>query len=150
MFSKKSSKPAAIQTLIGSDTSIEGDLHFAAGCHIDGVVHGSVTGSGDKDAYLSVSQNGRVQGNVNVPRLGLSGTVEGDVVVTERAELGPTARVNGNVHYNLIEIAAGAEINGQLIHEAPTVKSAARTELRKSGDQAMAEAQLDGAAKQSS
>lgn len=116
MFGKKRRKSAAIQTLIGSDTSIEGDLHFEAGCHIDGLVNGSVTGGDDKDAYLSISKNGRVQGNVIVPRLGLSGTVDGDVIVTERAELGPTARVNGNVHYNVIEIAAGAEINGQLLH----------------------------------
>ena len=123
MFSKKGRKPATIQTLVGSDTRIDGDLHFIAGCHIDGVINGSVSGGDDKDAYLSVSERGRVQGNVNVPRLGLSGTVEGDVVVTERAELGPTARVNGNVHYNLIEIAAGAEINGQLIHEAPAVQA---------------------------
>ncbi|MCZ6517450.1 MAG: polymer-forming cytoskeletal protein, partial [Gammaproteobacteria bacterium] len=28
-------------------------------------------------------------------------------------------KVIGNVHYQLIEIAAGAEINGKLIHEAP-------------------------------
>jgi cytoskeletal protein CcmA (bactofilin family) len=122
MFGNKGRKPAAIQTLIGSDTSIEGDLHFVAGCHIDGVVNGSVSGGNDKDAYLSISENGRVQGNVNVPRLGLSGTVDGDVVVTERAELGPTARVNGNVHYNLIQIAAGAEINGQLVHQSAPVQ----------------------------
>jgi cytoskeletal protein CcmA (bactofilin family) len=150
MFGNKDRKAVAIQTLIGSDTRIEGDLRFEGGCHIDGLVNGGINGGNDPEACLSVSEEGRVQGNVSVPRLALSGTVEGDVVVSERAELGPTARVTGNVHYNLIEITAGAEINGQLIHETPTVKSAARTELRKSGDQAMAEAQLDGAAKQSS
>lgn len=119
MFGKRGRKPASIQTLIGADTRIEGDLHFEKGCHIDGQVNGSVLAGADPEAYLSVSEEGRVMGNVRVPRLGLSGTVEGDVVVSERAELGPTARVVGNVHYNLIEIAAGAEINGQLIHEAP-------------------------------
>ena len=39
--------------------------------------------------------------------------------VADKAEFGPTAKVIGNVHYQLIEIAAGAEINGKLIHEAP-------------------------------
>ena len=119
MFGTKR-KAVSIQTLIGSDTRIEGDLSFASGCHIDGVVNGNVSNrDSDAEAYLSISENGRVEGNVSVPRLGLSGTVEGDVFVAERAEFGPTARVNGNVHYNLIEIAAGAEINGQLIHEVP-------------------------------
>jgi cytoskeletal protein CcmA (bactofilin family) len=119
MFGKRGRKPAAIQTLIGADTRIEGDLYFDKGCHVDGQVNGSVVAGADVDAYLSVSEHGRVLGNVRVPRLGLSGTVEGDVTVTERAELGPTARVIGNMHYNLIEIAAGAEINGKLIHESP-------------------------------
>lgn len=128
MFGRKSRRPASIQTLIGENTRIEGDLLFESGCHIDGVVNGSVSASNDPDAYLSVSENGRVQGNVNVPRLGLSGAVEGDVVVTERAEFGPTARVTGNVHYNLIEIAAGAEINGKLIHEAEKRAVAAPTQ----------------------
>jgi cytoskeletal protein CcmA (bactofilin family) len=32
-------------------------------------------------------------------------------------ELGPTARVIGNVYYNLIEMAIGAEINGKLVHQ---------------------------------
>ncbi|MGI9291083.1 MAG: bactofilin family protein [Gammaproteobacteria bacterium] len=123
MFGKKGSRPTAIQTLIGADAHIGGDLEFAGGCHIDGNVNGSVSGGNDKDAYLSVSHNGRVEGNVHVPRLGLSGSVEGDVYVSEKAELTSTARVNGNVHYNLIEIAAGAEINGQLIHELPSAQS---------------------------
>lgn len=116
MFGRKGRRPAVIQTLIGETTRIEGDLHFESGCHIDGVVNGSVIAGNNAEAYLSVSEQGRVQGNVRVPRLGLSGTVEGDVMVAERAEFGPTARVTGNVHYNLIEIAAGAEINGKLIH----------------------------------
>lgn len=124
MFGKKGRRPAAIQTLIGADTRIEGDLHFEKGCHVDGQVNGSVVAGSDSDAFLSVSENGRVLGNVKVPRLGLSGTVEGDVHVSERAELGATARVVGNVHYHLIEIAAGAEINGKLIHEASALAAA--------------------------
>ena len=144
MFGKKGGKPASIQTLIGGDTRIEGDLRFEGGCHIDGMVNGSVTGAQDSDAYLSVSEHGCVQGNVVVPRLGLSGKVEGDVYVSDRAELGPTARVNGNVHYNLIELAASAEINGQLLHEArpvsspPTGRSTTATEQLTDADLAVA------------
>jgi cytoskeletal protein CcmA (bactofilin family) len=134
MFSKKGRKSVAIQTLIGSNTKIEGDLRFEGGCHIDGLLYGSVLADIDSDAYLSMSETGRVQGNVTVPTLAISGTVDGDVYVSERVVLNATARVNGNVHYNLIEMAAGAEINGQLIHEgAPAVapvksESAAVTE----------------------
>ncbi len=121
MFGKKERRPTAIHTLIGENTCIEGDLLFVGGCHVDGQVNGNVKADNDPDAYLSVSENGRVQGSVAVPRLALSGTVQGDVVVSEKVELGPTARVDGNVYYNLIEMAAGAEINGQLIHKTEEV-----------------------------
>ena len=43
--------------------------------------------------------------------------MRGDVVASQRVELGPTARVIGNVYYNLIEMAIGAEINGKLVHK---------------------------------
>lgn len=129
MFGKKGLKSAAIQTLIGQSAVIEGNLRFEGGCHIDGLVRGNVGGSGDGIAYLSVSENGRVLGNVEVPQLALSGAVEGNVIVRERAELGPTARVTGDVYYNLIEIAAGAEINGKLIHQpgAATARAPGRS-----------------------
>jgi len=143
MFGKKGRKPAAIQTLIGEGTRIEGDLNFTQGCHLDGLVNGSVMAHQDPDAYLSVSENGRVQGNVRVPRLALSGTVEGDVYVAERAELGSTARVNGNVHYGLIEIAAGAEINGQLIHDGGALKPISRKASQQATDITVAVAAVE-------
>jgi cytoskeletal protein CcmA (bactofilin family) len=66
---------------------------------------------------LSISEHGTVEGSVAVPHVILNGTVKGDVSAKERVELGTTARVIGNVYYNLIEMAIGAEINGKLIHQ---------------------------------
>ena len=127
MIGRKRRRPVAIQTLIGEGTRVEGDLCFTGGAHIDGTVngtvngtvHGGVTSGRDWNAFLSVSEKGTVEGNIRVPHLALSGTVKGDVFVGDKAEFGATAKVIGNVHYQLIEIAAGAEINGKLIHEVP-------------------------------
>lgn len=145
MFGRKGRRPETIRTLVGENAHVQGDLGFEGGCHIDGVINGGVDGSGDVDAFLSVSEAGRVQGNVNVPRLALSGTVEGDVVVTERAELSATARVVGDVYYNLIEIEAGAEINGKLIHEVPAQPAPVKAGSGKSAD--VTPVDLPGAAK---
>ena len=131
---KQRRRRVAIQTLIGEGTRLEGDLCFDGGCHIDGVVNGGVTSGRGPDGYLSISERGRVEGNVRVPLLALSGTVEGDVFVGERAELGATAKVIGNVHYTLIEIAAGAEINGKLIHEAPKEQQKPRVKEAEAAD----------------
>jgi cytoskeletal protein CcmA (bactofilin family) len=67
---------------------------------------------------LSISERGCVEGSVVVPHVVLNGTVKGDVRATERVELGPKARVIGNVQYKLIEMSIGAEVNGKLIHES--------------------------------
>ncbi len=124
MLFGKRRKNDVVNTLVGDGTRIEGDLRFEGGCHIDGIVHGNVIADRDPDAFLSISEDGRVEGSVRVPRITLNGAVQGDVYATERVELGTTARVEGNLHYELIEMAAGAEINGQLIHQPAQVQQA--------------------------
>lgn len=119
MFRKSRKKQQQIETLIGPRTRVVGDIAFEGGLHLDGRVEGSISASGDAEAVLSVSESGFVEGSVEVPDVVMNGTVEGDVVVSGRVELGATARVVGNVVYDLIEMASGAEVNGKLIHQGP-------------------------------
>ncbi|MDH3527635.1 MAG: polymer-forming cytoskeletal protein [Gammaproteobacteria bacterium] len=109
---------AKIDTIIGQQTRIEGDLHFDGGLHIDGRISGNVIAEGDSGSVLTVSEHGNIEGNVQVPNVILNGTVTGNVHSGERIELAAKARVNGDVHYNLIEMAMGAEVNGSLVHES--------------------------------
>lgn len=120
MFKRNASKSAAISTLIGANTAVQGDLQFSGGCHVDGRVIGNVTTTARGAGFLSVSEQGSVEGSVDVPQVHLNGLVSGDIVARERVELGPKARVTGNVQYGIIEMALGAEINGKLIHLAQT------------------------------
>ena len=106
-----------METLVGSNSKFYGDLHYTGGCHIDGTVKGNVTADPDTDSALSISDIGQVDGGVTVPYVILNGIVKGDVFASQRVELGATARVIGNVYYNLIQMAEGAEINGKLIHQ---------------------------------
>lgn len=105
-----------IDTLIGAGTVIVGDVRFTGGLHVDGNISGNVDAPADSGATLSVSDGGNIEGSVNAPNVVLNGTVNGDIVATERVELGATARVAGNVVYGLIEMAMGAQIRGRLIH----------------------------------
>lgn len=149
MFGKKGRSRGIIQTLVGDNTRIKGDLRFEGGCHIDGVVDGSVIADKDPEAFLSISEEGFVDGSVNVPRVQLNGKVQGDVFASEIVELGPTAKVNGNVHYELLEMAAGAEINGKLIHETGVSKNAPLpTAAEKLKKEKMAESDALAAAEQ--
>ncbi len=115
----KQRKSAQIDTLVGRNTRVSGDVEFNGGFHIDGYIKGNLQSEADSPSVLSISESGTVEGSVCVPHVVLNGTVKGDVSARERIELGATARVIGNVYYNLIEMAIGAEVNGKLIHEPP-------------------------------
>jgi cytoskeletal protein CcmA (bactofilin family) len=117
MFGRKQRRHTVVDTLVGSKSKVNGDLNFEGGCHVDGTVKGNVTADPDSNSALSVSEDGTVEGGVTVPYVVLHGIVRGDVCASQRVELGPTARVIGNVYYNLIEMAIGAEINGKLVHQ---------------------------------
>lgn len=120
MFGRKNKRTTTIDTLVGPNSRVEGDLHFDGGCHVDGTVNGNVSADPQSDSAISISENGTIDGNVTVPHVVLKGTVRGDLAACERVELGATARVIGNVYYNLIEMAIGAEINGKLVHGTDT------------------------------
>jgi len=108
----------AEQTIVGTDSRIEGDIRFVGVAFIDGCVNGSVTAGKDENATLTISENGHVKGLIAVPHLLINGMVEGEVRATERLELGPKARVIGDVQYNLMEISIGAQFDGKLIHKS--------------------------------
>jgi len=105
-----------IATVIGVGTEIDGGLHFSGGLHVDGMIRGNVTGEQDGKSALTVSENGNIEGDVKVPNVIINGVVVGDVYASGRVELAAQARVTGHVYYNLLEMAMGAQVNGQLIH----------------------------------
>lgn len=107
-------KSSRIDSLVGRETTIDGDLVFAGGLHVDGIIRGNVRAEGDQ-AMLTLSDKGTVDGEVRAPFIVLNGTVRGDVWSTGHVELGVNARVTGDVRYRLIEMAMGAEVNGRLI-----------------------------------
>jgi len=117
MFGKKQQRHTVVDTLVGANSKINGDIHFSGGCHIDGTVKGSVSADPDTDSALSISDIGHVDGGVTVPYVILNGIIKGDLFASKRVELGATARVIGNVYYNRIQMAEGAEINGKLVHQ---------------------------------
>jgi cytoskeletal protein CcmA (bactofilin family) len=116
MFKRKPSNNATVDTLIGANTRIHGDVEFAGGFHLDGYINGNVTCDGGAEAFLSVSEKGCIDGSVFAPNVLLNGTVKGNIEAADRVELGASAKVLGNVAYTVIETAVGAQISGKLIH----------------------------------
>jgi len=116
MARMKKFRAPKVSTVVGKDTEIKGDLRFSGGLHVDGAILGNVTGDQDADSAITLSEEGRIEGDVRVSNVILNGTVVGDVFALQRVELAPMARVTGTVYYCFLEMAMGAEVNGQLVH----------------------------------
>ena len=125
---KKPKQTAHIDSLIGQNTEIHGDVIFSGGLHVDGTVKGSVIAEKGEDSVLTLSERGTIEGEVKVPNVVVNGSVIGDVHATGHVELAALARVHGNVYYSLIEMAMGAEENGKLMHQAAEIDQSAAEE----------------------
>lgn len=120
---QKARKPTTghFDTLISSKTNVSGDVEFSGGLHVDGRVRGKVVAEEGSDAVLRISEVGAVEGDIIAPRVIINGTVHGDVYASEHLELAQKASINGNVYYNLIQMAIGASVNGNLVHQKEPV-----------------------------
>lgn len=122
---RKKMGAAQVDTLVGRHTVVEGNLRFSGGLHVEGVVRGNVyADDAQRLSILILNESGRIEGEVNVPRVVINGCVEGDVHASDRVELAAKAKITGSVYYNLIEMAMGAEVNGNLVHRGADHRAA--------------------------
>ena len=118
MFSSKKKQNellrAKINTLIGEGTEVEGVVNFSGGLHVVGTIKGGAVSEHD-ESLLIVSENALVTGNVRVKHLIVNGQIDGEVYVDGKVELFDKARINGDIHYKILELPVGAQVNGKLI-----------------------------------
>src|SRR5690554_3857824 len=124
MLGRKKQKPRRasghFDTLISARTTIEGDVRFSGGLHVDGKIKGRVIAEEGSDAVVRLSEVGEITGDVMAPHIIINGTVNGDVRSSSHLELAAKASINGSVYYQLIEMAMGASVNGSLIRQKET------------------------------
>jgi cytoskeletal protein CcmA (bactofilin family) len=130
MFDKKKHVPQKrIDCLIGAGTIVHGDISFTGGLRVDGKVEGNVTAAADGSATLVVSEQARVDGDINVSHVVINGAVNGQIKAKDYLELQAKARVAGDVDYRTLEMHLGAVVQGRLNHAEP--ESAAIVELKR-------------------
>ena len=122
MFRRESKPQNRIDSLIGATTRIEGNVFFSGGLRVDGSVRGNVAGLPDQPATLVVSEQARIDGEVQAAHVVVNGTINGPVDARETLELQAGSRVRGDIHYKSIEIQQGAVIEGRLVHHSAEVK----------------------------
>jgi cytoskeletal protein CcmA (bactofilin family) len=102
-------KEGRLSGFVGSGTVLTGETHFQAMLRIDGHLTGTVTST---DGTLIVGSTGQVDANVKVSAAVINGTVNGDIIATDKLELGRSARVAGNIQSPRLVIEDGAILEG--------------------------------------
>ena len=102
-------REGVVSGFVGSGTVVSGDAEFKGMLRIDGRFTGRVR---SEKGSLIVSAGGVVEANIAVASAKINGTVNGDIVATERIELGRSARVNGNIQTPALVIEDGAIFEG--------------------------------------
>jgi cytoskeletal protein CcmA (bactofilin family) len=124
MFFKKSNRSQnSIETLVGADTQINGDVHFSGGLRVDGAIRGDVSEPNASPSTLILSENGSIEGAVTASKIVINGKVTGTVKAGQFIEMQSKARIIGDLHYKSLEMHTGAVIEGKLVYLADNVQA---------------------------
>ena len=123
-------KEGTLSGFVGGGTVVTGEANFKAMMRVDGHLSGRVSSS---SGTLIVGANGKVDANIEVAVAVIHGTINGDIIATQRLELGRAAKVNGNIQTPSLIIEQGAIFEGsckmvQMTQAADKVKSSAKKE----------------------
>lgn len=102
-------KEGRLSGFVGSGTMLTGETSFKAMLRVDGHLTGKVSSEG---GTLMVGASGQVDANIAVAAAVINGSVNGDIVASERIELGRTAKVVGNIQTPLLTMEQGAILEG--------------------------------------
>ena len=118
-------KEGTLSGFVGGGTVVTGEANFKAMMRVDGHLSGRVSST---SGTLIVGANGKVDANIEVAVAVIHGTINGDIIATQRLELGRAAKVNGNIQTPSLIIEQGAIFEGtckmlQMSQAADKVKS---------------------------
>ena len=132
-------KEGTLSGFVGNGTVLTGEATFKAMLRVDGHLSGRISSD---TGTLIVGNNGQVDADIQVAVAVIHGTINGDIVASQRLELGRAARVNGNIQTPSLVIEQGAVFEGScrmaqlktaLDKKQPEEKSDAKEKTRDNG-----------------
>jgi cytoskeletal protein CcmA (bactofilin family) len=138
MFSRKRGAASAARpkarsgsvslSVIGAEMTIRGDVTSEGALHVEGTVDGHV-----RCSSLCQSESGVISGDIQADEARIGGLAQG-TVTARNVIIEASGRVAGDVAYDTISIAAGAQVEGRLARRSALagddllVATAARSE----------------------
>jgi cytoskeletal protein CcmA (bactofilin family) len=115
MFSKGA---GGIETLIGKDCEIKGNLYSKNTIRIDGRIEGNI----ESAEWVIVGEHAAVKGDVLGKQVVIGGSVTGDVTARAKLEILHTGRVYGDLNTPRLAMAEGVIFEGSCEMEAAGVE----------------------------
>ena len=112
MFNRKEEFAAAsgaAETVVGTSVKLKGNLKSDGDITVDGSVNGEIKTKGT----VTIGQNANIIANVHAKNVNVAGTVQGNVVATDRLNVSESGRVYGDISANILSISAGALFSGK-------------------------------------
>ena len=122
-------KDGTLSGFVGSGTAITGEATFKSLLRIDGKFSGRIA---SPTGTLIVGAGGVVDANIEVSVATIQGTVNGDIIATQRIELGRAGKLNGNIQTPSLMIEQGAVFEGscKMIQQKAASEKPARVERK--------------------
>ncbi|MFW6264770.1 MAG: bactofilin family protein [Bacillota bacterium] len=98
-----------VETILGNGTAIEGDINTKGSLRIEGRVKGVIKAEGD----LYIGESGVLHTQIEARNVIVAGTVNGNIIATEKIEILPSGRLNGDIQTKTIKIEEGASFAGE-------------------------------------
>jgi cytoskeletal protein CcmA (bactofilin family) len=109
-------QPVGFETVLGSGTTLKGDLKSQGNVRLDGTFEGTL----EIDGNVLVGETGKITADINAKNVSIAGAVRGNVS-GKKVELLRTARVWGDISASAMSTEEGAFIEGKIqmvSHEA--------------------------------
>lgn len=113
---KKMNVVEEVHTVLGAGSKFEGKLYFEGVVRIDGVFIGEIYTRGE----LIIGESAKVNGEMEVENVDISGEVEGRITASNKVHIRGTAKVKGEVYTRVLIVDEGAVFNGTTSMEVET------------------------------
>ncbi len=105
----KRESPEEVLSLLGEGVELQGELSFAHGLRVDGVVRGRIR----SDSCIIIGPKGRIEAEVAIRRVSIEGEFHGTIHASERVEIHKEGKVCGDIYTPCLIIEAGALFEGK-------------------------------------
>lgn len=111
------SKVKKLNTIIGKDTKITGDIESLGSIRVDGEVEGNIKAK----SSVVVGTSAQIKGEITTSEIAVNGKIDGSVFARKEIELKSKAIIHGDITTKVLTIETGAILDGKCSMESVEV-----------------------------